>query len=101
MSKRSGSRFVLLFTLLWTAVVLTFDIIIAFNTVRQMRAATYPVTQGTITYSEVASHTDSDGTTYGAEIAFRYQLNGRRYSGDTWRYGAGQRYWLKSEDCAN
>lgn len=81
--------FLLTFGLFWTAITGVFDVFIGYTLWRQVRAESWPTVSGVVTKSEVESHSDSDGTTYSAEISFRYQVNGQANESDTWRFGAG------------
>ncbi|HSH05695.1 MAG TPA: DUF3592 domain-containing protein [Anaerolineae bacterium] len=45
-------------------------------------SATWPSTPGEITWSQVSVDSDSDGTTYGADIGFEYVVRDRLYTGD-------------------
>ncbi len=46
----------------------------------------YSRTTGTITHSAVTEDSDSDGTTYGFDVRYLYEVNGQRYQGDRYRY---------------
>ncbi len=92
-----GNRFLSVFgffLIFFTIVVGVFDAVCTYNIYRQTRAESFPTTSGQITASEVESHSDSDGTTYGAAITFTYTVNNNLYSSDTWRFGA----WSSSDD---
>lgn len=77
------------FALFWTAIVGVFDIMIGYNLYNGLRAQSFATSNGTITHSEVAEHSDSDGKTYGVDIRYDYHVQGRKYSGSTYRYSAG------------
>jgi hypothetical protein len=42
-------------------------------------ARTWVETPATVVWSRVRSHSDSDGTTYSADVFYRYEFNGREY----------------------
>lgn len=77
----------LIFTLLWSGMVLAFDTFMARGLLKQFESASYPAVTGTVTRSEVLSHTGSKGGThYTADIQYKYSVNGRPYSGNTMRF---------------
>ncbi|AKI98503.1 uncharacterized protein DUF3592 [Archangium gephyra] len=78
----------LLFILAATALVLAFDGKILLGIARQGLAAFHPRASGTITHSRVVEHRDSDGSTYGFEVRYVHEVEGRRYEGSQYRYGA-------------
>ncbi len=43
----------------------------------------------TITASKVVAHSDSDGTTYSVDIAFRYTFSGREYTSNQYSFSVG------------
>ncbi|MDY7109627.1 MAG: DUF3592 domain-containing protein [Planctomycetota bacterium] len=91
--KRSALGFLLFFALFWCGLTGVFDGFIAHTIYRQSRAESFPTTTGLVSGAEITSETstDSDGhssTTYRAEISFRYDVDGRTYASDTYRYGA-------------
>ncbi|MEM1108149.1 MAG: DUF3592 domain-containing protein [Planctomycetota bacterium] len=47
-------------------------------------AQDWPSVPATVTSSDLESHSDSDGTTYKIKISFAYEVQGRRYTGDTY-----------------
>ncbi len=65
------------------------------NTVRNASVSkNWPAVPGTITVSQVAISTDDDGTTYSADVQFKYVVNDRWYTADTvnfGEYGSGNR----------
>ncbi len=83
------ARSLLLFGALWTAIVGLFDVLIAWSIVASLRAETFATTMGKITHSEVTRHSDSDGDTFGVDIRYTYDVDGRTFEGDTYRYLAG------------
>lgn len=84
----SSAGFFIIFGLIWTGIVGTFDVIIIYGAVRQVQAESYVTTTGTVTRSEVVNERDSEGDLmYRAEIAYRYTVDSRSYSSERYRYG--------------
>ncbi len=54
---------------------------------RQQAASAFPAVEGTITDAKVAEESDADGTSYGAQLCYAYQVAGRNYTGERDRYG--------------
>ncbi len=54
--------------------------VISYRTALESRS--WPTTDGVVTYSEVYTSSDSDGTTYGATVNYRYTVNDQSYNGD-------------------
>ena len=79
--------FTLFFVGFWSLITLIFDGMLVVNAYRQTRAKGYPVVTGTITHSEVTVHHGDDSTTYGVEVKYEFEVAGRRYEGDCYRYG--------------
>jgi Protein of unknown function (DUF3592) len=83
-----AGTFLLIFTLVWSGIVLTFDGLILRSVYRQYAASHYPAAPGTITRSEVTHHrTSKGGTSYNALIEYRFTVDGREYTGDRLRFG--------------
>jgi hypothetical protein len=77
----------LLFTLFWSGIILTFDGLSARTIYRQYESGHYPSVTGTITHSEVKSHhTSKGGTSYEAVIAYHYNVGGRDFEGSKLRF---------------
>ncbi len=95
-NKKPPLPFALLFVGFWSLLTLIFDGMLVFNAYRQFQANSYPVATGTMTHSEVSVHHGDDSTTYGVEVKYEYQVDGRRYEGDRYRYGQ----WNSSDDSA-
>jgi hypothetical protein len=90
---KSALGFFIFFMVFWCGITGVFDGFIARNIYRQSQAESYPATTGVVTSADISSHTstDSDGhtsTTYRAEISCRYEVEGRTFTSDTYRYGA-------------
>ena len=91
--KLSGIGCMIFFALFWCGLTGVFDGFLAYTIYRQTKAESYPTTTGIVTGAEVSHHTstDSEGrttTTHRADITFRFEVDGRAYTGDTYRYGA-------------
>ena len=57
--------------------------------VHVVRAFSWQAVPCEIVSSSVASHSDSDGTTYSVEVTYRYRAAGRSYTGDRYRFLGG------------
>jgi hypothetical protein len=78
-----------IFGLLWTAIVGLFDAFIGREFYRQIRTLNFAETTGTITHSEVTRHRGSKGgTTYGVDIHYTYRVDGQTYQSENYRHGA-------------
>jgi hypothetical protein len=86
--KIGGLGFLLIFGLFWTAIVGVFDVVIARGLILQMLAEHHPTVIGEVTHSDIEVNSDSDGTTYDADIHFTYEVDGVEYRSETWRYGS-------------
>jgi hypothetical protein len=84
--KRNGTTFLIFFGIVWSALVLVADGFVLVPACRQLKAQSYLTTEGTILSSEVTTHSDSDGTTYGVAMKYSYEARGRSYTGDKYRY---------------
>lgn len=65
-------------------VVLYFGII---QITKGRASAAWPAVAGVITHSEMDVNSDSDGTTYGADVSFSYQVKDTGYSSDKVSFG--------------
>ena len=83
------SNLPIVFALFWTVIVGIFDVVIGLNLYRAVRAQGFVTTTATVTHSEIATHSDSDGRTYGVDIRYDYRVQGQKYSGDNYRYMSG------------
>jgi len=64
------------------------DYAVGHGLVHGLRAQNFSSTQGTITQSEVTTHTGSKGrTNYDADIRYRYEVGHKQFEGDTYRFG--------------
>lgn len=75
----------IVFTLIWSVIVLIFDGVLIVGAWRFHDAQSYSEAAGRVTHSELESSSDSDGTTYRAEIHFEYTVDEERYEGDNYR----------------
>lgn len=83
---KGGGKLLIFFGLFWSGITLLFDGIILTSATRQVLASRFATTQGTVLSSEVTHNSDGDGTTHGVRITYRYEVEGREYSGDRFRY---------------
>lgn len=80
--KKSGVVFLVCFALFWTAIVGCFDGMLVYSAYKCFRSRDYVAVPGTILTSEVKESSDSEGTSYKAEIRYRYEVKGQGYEGD-------------------
>jgi len=74
--------------LFWSAITLTCDGLVGWAAARQTQATGFPTTSGRITQSSVESHRGGKGgTSYNAKIKYAYQVAGKNYVGDRYRFG--------------
>lgn len=75
------------FGLIWMCFVLGFDVFIGYQFWRAYDARTrFLPAAGMVTASRVESSSSSDGTTYGAQVEYDYEINGQSYQGDRYSY---------------
>ena len=78
----------LVICLFWSAGTLLGDAFFAWNAIRQVNAQSYATVIGTITHSDIETHHSSKGgPSYSAAIKYTYQVTGKDFSGDRYRYG--------------
>ena len=83
-----SGAFLFIFTLIWSGMVLMFDGFMAHGVYKQFESQKYPSVAGTITHSEVTSHsTSKGGTSYTAVISYRYEVDGQKFEGSKLRFG--------------
>jgi hypothetical protein len=70
----------------WSGATLLFLTIFLAGEIRSVCALGYPTAKGTIGVSRLARRTDSDGTSFAAEIDYVYTVDGHDYAGNTVRY---------------
>ncbi len=81
--------FLVVFGLVWSPLTLLFDGFIFGSAARQLRAAGYATTEGTILSSQVTHNTDSDGgPTYGVAVSYKYFVGDREFTSERYRYGS-------------
>src|SRR4051812_46510512 len=68
---------------------MVFDGFLGYSLINQLRATQFKQITGYITHSEMTSHDSDDGTTHGVDIRFHYEVEGRAYEGNRFRYGEG------------
>lgn len=89
-SRSSIAGFVLLFSGIWTFVVMIFNVFLVFTAVRSLQAASFPTVTGVVLSSELDSHLGGEGNRtrmYEARIRYQYQVNGATYTSDRRRFG--------------
>jgi hypothetical protein len=72
--------------LVWSAATLALDGRIAWKLAQQVRAVQFPTTDGTITRSEVREVPNGEGITYHFDVAYDYEVGGKRYTGTRYSY---------------
>ncbi len=86
-TRRPASLFAWVFVLFWSALTLLADGVTTVHVWRQLRATTYPTTEGVITRSEVRTEPgDEGGTVHKLDVAYDYEVGGRRYTGTQYCY---------------
>lgn len=81
--------FLIIFTLFWSAFVLTFDGFMIHNLFKQAAAADYLSVTGKVTYSEVRIHHGSKGgISYEPVVDYRYEVSGQSFAGNRIRYNS-------------
>lgn len=68
---------------------LGFSMFFVVPAVHVIQASSWRAVPCEIVSSSVASHSDSDGTTYSIEISYRYRVDGRSYTGNRYRFLGG------------
>lgn len=87
---KSTSVFLALFGTFWTLFVGAMDTFFVRRLVQQATSTHYPSVEGRITHSELTVHRGSKGgSTYGVNIAYSYEVNGRRFEGNRYRFTEG------------
>src|SRR5579862_7198723 len=82
--------FLVFFTLIWSAFILTFDGFIAQSLFKQFESRHYPAVVGKVSQSEVKSQRGSKGgITYQALITYQFEVGGQTFAGSRLRYIAG------------
>lgn len=79
-------RFFLIFALIWSTLVLIFDVVCARGLIGLWRSESFRAAPGRILSSEITSDSDGEGTTYGAKIRFQYRVGDHTYESDRVRY---------------
>lgn len=77
-----------IFAVIWTALVLCFDVFVGYGMVKAVLAQNYPSTTGEVIHSKLERHRGDDGYTYGADIHFTYAVGGQTYTSEEHSYGA-------------
>ena len=85
---RSAGCFFVFFGLFWSAITLTFDVLIARTVYQRLNAENFPTVPGRVTQSEVISSRGSrGGTAYKPKVFFSYEVNGQPYVGNQFHFG--------------
>ncbi len=87
-SRASLLTFLIVFSLIWSTLVLFADCYFVWSWYRQLVALGYSAASGEVTASKiVASHGSRGSVSYRPEIHYAYQVGGQNYAGDRYRYG--------------
>ena len=82
-----AGAFLIIFTLIWSGMVLMFDGLTTHLAYQQFESRQYPSATGTITHSELKSHSVKGGKSYSADIQYQFAVNGQNFTGDKIRLG--------------
>lgn len=78
----------LVWLLVWTLPVVVFDGVLGWTLARQTWALTFPRADGVVTHSGVRAERDDEGDlSYRLDIAYDYEVAGRRHTGTRYSYG--------------
>jgi hypothetical protein len=86
-ANRAGACFGCVFMTLWTLVVIPFDVMIGYGWFQQLRTLGFETADGVITRSAVRTEHGGDGLTHALEVAYDYEVDGRRYTGTRYAHG--------------
>ncbi len=86
MKTRIGAS-IIVFSLLWSAIIMFFDGQLVYAMYRQWRATAYAVTEGTVLSSTVEVSESDDSTTHRPIVRYRYHVNDQEFFGDRLTYG--------------
>ena len=81
MRDTGGGIFLGIFGLFWCSLVFLIDGVLTWNAVRQVGASSFATTSGTVTHSKLKVEHDSEGSSYHAEVRYRYQVQGQPFEG--------------------
>jgi Protein of unknown function (DUF3592) len=82
-----ANAFLILFTLFWSGLVLSFDWVTVHSTFQQIESSDFKSVTGKVTQSEVRTHHSSKhGTSYSAHVAYRYTVDAQTYTSDKLRF---------------
>jgi hypothetical protein len=79
--------FATVFVAVLSVMTLGMDIALLRGIVMQVRATTWPTTQGHVIASDVAEQQSSEGTSYNAIVRYKYSVADRHYESNRIRYG--------------
>ncbi|MDX1951586.1 MAG: DUF3592 domain-containing protein [Verrucomicrobiota bacterium] len=84
-----GSIFLILFGLIWTGVTAGLDYNFGRNIFKQIQAHSFPTTQGKIIHVALEKRNARKSETYIPVIRFAYEVNGRSYTSEKFRFDHG------------
>jgi len=82
----AGLGFVAVWIGIWTFGTLAFDVALARSFYFQLRALSFPTTEGTIIASRVEEHYDGEGSSYTAKIDYQYTVARQEHVGHRLQY---------------
>ena len=87
---KSTTVFLVFFGTFWTLLIGAMDTFFVRRLVQQAVSMNYPSVEGRITHSELTVHRGSKGgNTYGVNIAYSYEVSGRTFEGNRYRFTEG------------
>ncbi len=87
LGKRMGIAFLLM--LFWWGLMGAATYFIVGGMLKQMAAADYAQSTGTVLSSTIETDHDQDGTTYSPKLVYSYTVNGQEYTGTRYAYSTG------------
>jgi hypothetical protein len=88
MSKAVGA-FLWFFILFWSSITLLLDRQMFLGMFQQLATLSYHETQGQVLQSDVKTHdTDEGSNTFSLEVSFHYQVSGKEYVSNRYRFGS-------------
>lgn len=87
--KKAGAIPLVFFALFWSAITGLFDVMMVRDAIARFSSLSFEPVSCVVLESKVAEHSDSEGSSYAAEIRYRYSIDGTEYQSD--RVYAGTR----------
>ena len=77
-----GSSFAAFWLLWWSLFTLLFDSSLVFHTLKTWQAQSYASVPGEVIHSDVRRDAGNDGSSFRADVRFRYTVNGVKFTGN-------------------